>query len=305
MDRWALDVQSALKTHAIGHPICYYPVVGSTMDEARRLAEQGMPEGTVVLADEQTAGRGRFQRNWWAPAGSSLLLSLVFRPPFPPRRAHQLTMVCSLAVCDAIASVTGMRAAVKWPNDVLIGGRKVCGILAELDLGDGVHGSDVFRFAVVGIGVNVNVDLRHAPCLMAPATSLAMETRHSVSRVDLLVALLAGIEERYLALCAGRSCTQEWAGRLDTLGQRVQVCDGTERLYGLAAGVEENGALLLWLADGSTRRVLAGDVTLRSHDFYPPDGFYPVLGARRSLNAGVLAVQIGWFLSACFWRSPT
>jgi BirA family biotin operon repressor/biotin-[acetyl-CoA-carboxylase] ligase len=256
MSSLELGVQSALTTKLIGRPFYYHPVVGSTMDEARRLAQAGVPEGTVVLADEQVAGRGRLQRRWWAPAGSSLLLSLVLRPLLGPRHAQRLTMICSLAVCDAIAQVSGLRAMIKWPNDVLLGGRKVCGILTELDLV-----GDELRYAIVGIGINVNVDFTTAPPLMSPATSLSMETGRAIPRLDLLVALLSGIEKRYLALRDGRSWHQEWADRMATLGQHVRVSSGSEQWHGLAVGVDEDGALLLQLEDGSTRRVLAGDVT--------------------------------------------
>lgn len=253
-------IQDVLETTFVGHPVYCWPTIGSTMDEARRLAGEGAPEGTVVLADEQTAGRGRLERSWWAPAGSSLLLSLLLRPPLLPRQAQQLTMVCSLAVCDAIAQVSGLSADVKWPNDVLIGERKVCGILTELD----VLGSRL-NYAIVGIGININVDFCDAPAFIAPVTSLSMESGRLVPRLDLLVDLLSGIERRYVALQKGRSFHEEWAGRMVTIGRKVQVSSGDERWRGLATGVDENGALTIRLADGTLQSVLAGDVTLREH----------------------------------------
>lgn len=211
----------------------------------------------MVIADEQTSGRGRLERRWWAPAGSSLLLSLVFRPRLLPHQVQRLTMICSLAACDAIAGVTGLRAAVKWPNDVLVGERKVCGILTELELlGQRVD------YAIVGIGLNVNVTFGAAPAMMSPATSLSMEAGHPVSRLDLLVALLSGIEGRYEALQAGHSFEEEWADRMVTLRRHVRVTEGQEEWQGLAVGVDRDGALLLRLPGGTTRRVLAGDVTL-------------------------------------------
>lgn len=253
-------IRSAIKTRLIGHPVYYHPTVGSTMDEARRLAEEGAPEGLVVLADEQTAGRGRLQRSWWAPSGTSLLLTLLLRPSLSPRQAHRLTMICSLAVCDAISQVASVQAQVKWPNDVLIGGRKVCGILTELELV-----GDSLAYALIGIGVNVNADLSLAPPLMAPATSLLAEAGQTVSRLDLLAALLLGIEGRYEALRAGQAFHLEWAARMATLGCHVQVSDGDEVWCGSAMRVDEDGALLVRLSDGSVRHILAGDVTLREH----------------------------------------
>jgi BirA family transcriptional regulator, biotin operon repressor / biotin---[acetyl-CoA-carboxylase] ligase len=257
------EISSALATTLVGRPLHYWPTVGSTMDEARRLAEGGAPEGTVVLADEQSAGRGRLQRSWWAPSGSSLLLSILFRPPFSPRQAQRLTTICSLAVCDALSEVVGLQAAnlnvgVKWPNDVLIGGRKVCGILTELDVLE-----QRIRHMIVGIGINVNVDLGSAPPLMAPATSLSIEAGRPVSRLKVLVALLTGVERRYLALLEGQSFHHEWAERMTTLGHHVQVGSLSECWEGLAVGVDEDGALLVRAEDGSVGRVLAGDVTLR------------------------------------------
>jgi BirA family biotin operon repressor/biotin-[acetyl-CoA-carboxylase] ligase len=255
------EIERALTTRWVGRPVHYWPAVGSTMDEARRLVQQGspssVPEGTMVIADEQTSGRGRLERTWWAPAGSSLLLSLVFRPRLSPHQMQRLTMICSLAACDAIASVSGLRAAVKWPNDVLIGGRKVCGILTELEL----RGQRV-DYAIVGMGINVNVEFGAAPAMVSLATSLSMEAGHPVSRLDLLVALLTDIEGRYEALQAGHSFEEEWADRMVTLRHYVRVTEGREEWQGLAVGVDRDGALLLRLPDGTTRRVLAGDVTL-------------------------------------------
>jgi BirA family biotin operon repressor/biotin-[acetyl-CoA-carboxylase] ligase len=254
-------IEGALTTSHIGRSVHFWPAIGSTMDEARRLAEAGAAEDTLVVADEQTAGRGRLQRTWWAPAGTSLLLTLVLRPDLLPRQAQRLTMICSLAVCDAIAQVCGLEARVKWPNDVMIGGAKVCGILTELGLlGDRIE------YALVGMGVNVNVDFGPAPPLMAPATSLLAEVGSPVSRLELLAALLSGIEGRYEALRAGSSLHEEWSARLATIGEQVLATIGEEQWHGLATGVDRDGALLIRLADGTLKRMLAGDVTLSRSD---------------------------------------
>jgi BirA family biotin operon repressor/biotin-[acetyl-CoA-carboxylase] ligase len=183
--------------------------------------------------------------------------------PSSPSQAQRLTMICSLAVCDAIAEVAGLQGAdlrvgVKWPNDVLIDEYKVCGILTEMDLLGGR-----VRYAIVGIGINVNVSFQDAPPLMIPAASLAAASGRPVSRLDLLVALLASIERRYLALREGQTFHQEWANRMATLGRPVQVTGAVERWEGLAVGVDEDGALLVRRKDGDVQRVLAGDVTLR------------------------------------------
>ena len=256
-------IRNALTTQHLGHPVLFWPVVDSTMDEARRLIARnspaGIPEGTLLVADEQTGGRGRLQRSWWAPPASSLLLSLIFRPLLAPHQAQRVTMICSLAVCDAISEQSGLNPQVKWPNDVLIERRKVCGILTELDL----LGSEL-KHVIVGIGINVNTDFCAAPPLMSPATSLLAETGHATSRLDLLTALLASLERRYAALRDGQSFHHEWASRMATLGERVEVASGPEHWTGMAAGVDPDGALLVRMDDGNTQRILAGDVTLRS-----------------------------------------
>jgi BirA family biotin operon repressor/biotin-[acetyl-CoA-carboxylase] ligase len=247
-----------LITEWLGHSYYYWPTVGSTMEAARELAEGGAVEGTIVIADEQTAGRGRLDRTWWAVRGTSLLFTLILRPSLVPRRAQRLTMICSLAVCDAIEAATGLAVQIKWPNDVLLREHKVCGILTEL----GLSGQEL-AYALVGVGINVNVDFATAPPLMVPATSLMAEAGRPLSRVDLLNRVLASLERRYEALQAGRSFHDEWAGRLATIGRDVGASAGKERWEGTALGVDQDGALLIRLHDGTVQRVLAADVTLR------------------------------------------
>lgn len=253
-------IKQALTTSIIGQEVHFWPTIGSTMDVARQLAEDGAPEGTLCLTDEQTAGRGRLQRSWWAPPGTNLLMTCILRPALAPAQAQRLVMVCSLAVCEAIRQVTGLVAHVKWPNDVLIDGRKVCGILTEL----GITG-DKLDYVLVGMGINVNCDFAQAPEMMSSPTSLRMETGYDVSRLDLLVVLLAGIERRYEDLRQGRFSQDEWAAHVQTIGREVTVSFGEELWHGLAMGVDKDGALLIQLPGGSVQRVLAGDVTLRDH----------------------------------------
>jgi len=254
-------ISAALETAWVGQQMLFFPSVGSTNDEAMRLAEAGAPEGTLVIADFQTAGRGRLDRQWWSPPGSSLLLSLVFRPSFlAPHQAQRLTMVCSLAVCDAVEQVTNLMPVLKWPNDVLIDGRKICGLLSELGVVNAC-----LDYVVVGLGINVNVDFGHGdmPESMTSATSLEAAVGHEVSRLSVLAALLRCVEVRYERLRAGVLPRDEWQSRLDTLGREVRVTMPGQTLNGLATGVDADGALLMQLADGRTVRVLAGDVTLR------------------------------------------
>jgi BirA family biotin operon repressor/biotin-[acetyl-CoA-carboxylase] ligase len=252
-------ILAGLETAFVGRTLEYWPEIESTNARARRLAEGGAPEGTLVLTDYQTAGRGRLGRQWVAPVGSSLLMSLVFRPRIAPVQVQRLTMICGLAAVDAIESETGLEAGLKWPNDILTGGAKAGGILTEIGLrGDRVD------YAVVGLGLNVNLDPARLPGeLLMEATSLAHVLGESVPRLPLLWALLQAVETRYLALQSGHSPHNEWAERLVTLGRAVTVALGDGVVQGIAEGVDADGALLVRSADGGLRTVLAGDVTLR------------------------------------------
>ncbi len=259
-----LDVQrieALLTTAYVGRALAYYPSIDSTNRVAGELAQQGTPDGTLAIADVQSAGRGRLGRQWLSPPNANLLMSLVFYPPLLPSQAQRMTMVCALAAADGIAQTTGLRVQLKWPNDLLAGGRKAGGILTEL----GLRG-EALAYTVVGMGLNVNLRRDDLPAELRPiATSVALELGHAVPREPLLAAILQGVEARYERLKAGASPMEEWAARLATLGQRVQVSEAQDewRVEGLAEAVDEDGALLLRLADGSQRRVLVGDVTLR------------------------------------------
>ena len=226
--------------------------------DAYSRAVSGACEGLLVVADEQTAGRGRMRRNWWAPPGAALLTSLLFRPPLPPEHVQQLTMLCALAAADAVTECTGLSVALKWPNDLLVQDRKLAGLLAEA-----AFKGACLDFVVVGVGINVNMDFVSAPEFITPATSLRLALGHPVARLDLLVIYLDGVARRYAQLKVGRSPYEEWAGRLVTLGRMVCVRQVDETFEGIAEGVDPDGALLLRTADGACRRLLAADVSLQ------------------------------------------
>ena len=240
------------------------PRVGSTNDEAKRLAAQGAVEGTVVVAEEQSAGRGRLGRRWVAPPGTCLLCSILFRPALRLSETVQLTMLCALAAADALQEVAGLHAALKWPNDLLVAGRKLAGLLSE----SGVTGERV-DYVVVGMGINVNVPPQELGRLDSRATSVLAETGRRVERNLLLASLLTGVEERYYQLQAGHSPHAEWAARLATLGRTVTVTAAGGQISGTAEAVDEDGALLVRTPDGTLHRLLAGDVTLRGGEASP------------------------------------
>jgi BirA family biotin operon repressor/biotin-[acetyl-CoA-carboxylase] ligase len=253
-------VQAALTTQVFGRNLVILPRTGSTNTVAKKLAAQGAPEGTVVVADEQTAGRGRMGRRWSAPPGTCLLCSILFRPDLPLTRAQQLTMVCSMAMADAVVRVAGLHVDLKWPNDLIVQSpnwKKLAGLLTETE----VMGEQL-KFTVVGIGVNVNVKVETLPSLALDATSILAETEREVDRVTLLVTLLAEIEARYARLQAGENPHAEWSARLATLGQVVDATTSTGVHTGIAESVDRDGALLLRTPDGGLHLLLAGDVTL-------------------------------------------
>jgi len=247
-------IRAGLGTRWLAHRVVCYERIGSTNDEARRLALEGTPNGTLVIANEQTAGRGRLRRAWVAPPGQALLFSLVFYVPLSPQEAYQLTMLASLACVEAIAAQTRLQPAIKWPNDLLLGRRKLAGILSEIcGLDDGVS-------VVVGVGLNVNVDFAAWPELQQQATSLREALGWPVPRIPLLQEILRRMEDRYERMAAGQSPYSDWLEHLATLGQQVRVITHEETLEGLAKGADPDGALVLQLPDGALRRIRVGDV---------------------------------------------
>jgi len=251
----ATIITSNLETRFIGQRVIYHPQLTSTMDVARQEARQGAAGGTVIMAGEQTAGKGRLKRVWLSPRGS-VALSIVLYPEMS--YLPYLIMLASLAVVHSIKVVTGLEAQIKWPNDILINGKKVCGILIESD----VQGSQV-AYAIIGIGINVNFRLSDFPEIRSTATSLADEVARDVSRIAIIQCLLREIERLYLVLPEGEHIYWEWRDRLATLGRKVQVVSGKTTLEGTAESVARDGSLLLRHSNGSSTKIVAGDVRLR------------------------------------------
>lgn len=248
------SITADLKTRLVGQRVIYYSSVTSTNDLAKQEAQRGAAEGTVVVADEQVAGKGRLTRVWLSPKGS-IALSVILYPSVV--YLSSLIMVASLAVAHGIEAITGLKSQLKWPNDVMVNGRKVCGILIE----NSVRGN-IVEYAVIGIGINVNLRLADFPEIQSTATSLSDELGKDVSRLDLTRGLLAEIEKLYLAPSAGESVYREWRDRLITLGRRVHIKSGKTDYEGIAESVDTDGGLLLRQPDGNLAKIVAGDVTL-------------------------------------------
>lgn len=255
-DLLVASLHRELRTKLVGQNILYYPVTSSTMDVAKRAVREGAEEGTIVIADHQTAGRGRFGRRWWAPAESSILLSIILHPDL--EQLPRLNMAAALAVVHSIEKVTGLRPVIKWPNDVLIEGKKVSGALIESDVRD-----ETVNSAILGIGLNVNLDPSSIPEISETATSLREVLKEEVSRLEMLRSLLGEFEELYSALRQGEPIDKLWRHRLETLGKRVTVRWGEMVEEGYAESVDDEGNLLLRRPDGSLVTIVAGDVTLQ------------------------------------------
>lgn len=249
-------VQSLLATRRIGRPLLYLPSTGSTMDVARERARAGAPEGLVVVADEQTAGRGRLGRSWVAPAGVNLSLSVLLRPSLDVMK--RLGMIAPLAVADAVAAVSGVAVGFKWPNDVRVGQRKLSGVLIEGEL-EGERP----QFAIAGVGLNVNLDTAAYPEIADIATSIAREHGRPVSREETLAALLNAFD-RWYGEPGSEAVRLAWRSRLETLGREIDVTFAGRTEHGVAEDVDAEGSLILRRRDGSRVVLPAGEVTLRT-----------------------------------------
>lgn len=257
-------IGNALQTQRLGRPALVFEQLGSTNDVAHEYASKGARDGLLVVAEEQLTGRGRLDRKWWAPRGTCLLVSLLLRPQtatggLPLQRAGQLTMCLGLGAVEGIAEVTGVSARLKWPNDLLAGGRKLGGMLSELS----ANGTEL-GYAVLGLGLNVNVDFaaRGAPAdLLDSATSLLRQTGQPVDRLALLAAILSRTERWYERVLAGESPHEAWAQQIDTLGRRVRVSSAAGEVEGMAIGVTAEGALLVEHRRGAVQTIWSGDVT--------------------------------------------
>ena len=243
-----------MRPRVIGQRIIRRQTVASTMDEIAALAQNGEPEGTVVVAETQTAGRGRGGREWQAPPGTGVLCSILLRPTVPASRLGTLALVVGVTVAEAIEAETGQRCQLKWPNDVWLDERKVAGILIATRFE-----ADRWPWVTVGIGINVNLP---ASSLPEGATSLLVATGQSHDRSRLLEHLLDGFETAYAAFVAGDGIADlaGWRRRAALVGERVSVITAEATRSGILRDVDDDGALLLETANGGRERIVTGDL---------------------------------------------
>ena len=255
------EIIPLLSTKIVGSKICYRKQTRSTNEEAKLLAQNGCPDGTIVLAEEQLAGRGRLARGWFSPFGKGIWLSIVFRPPFMPQQAPKCTLMAAVAVRRAIAEQTGIECGIKWPNDILWQHRKLVGILTELNAE-----MDVIHYIVLGMGINVNIDKQEfLPELQDRVTSLSCIQQAPVNRLLLLKAILQNLDQYYGEVCRNGfdGIFNEWRQVSATLGNRVHVAGQDTDFTGIALDIDEDGALLVRTESG-VKKVLAGDVSIRT-----------------------------------------
>jgi BirA family biotin operon repressor/biotin-[acetyl-CoA-carboxylase] ligase len=244
----------------VGRDIRVFEQTSSTNDVVEKLARDGLREGVVVFAESQSKGRGRLGRKWLSPAHKGLWFSVLLRPDLPPQAATQLTVAAATSLVRAIEQVTDLRPEIKWPNDILLKGKKVAGVLTELSAE-----LDHVNYLILGIGVDVNLNPGDFPPeLRKLATSIKIETGHALRRADLAAAILQQLDKDYALVCTRRfsKLSEEWEAQCTTLGRRVNIRVGDRLIQGRAESLDQDGALLLRTEHGHLERIIGGDVTL-------------------------------------------
>jgi BirA family biotin operon repressor/biotin-[acetyl-CoA-carboxylase] ligase len=253
-------IKNALGQSLFAANVVYRESVDSTNRLAKALADQGAPEGTVVVAEEQTAGRGRLGRGWVSPAGANLLFSLLLRPSLEPENVFVLTMVLALAGIDAIESASHLKCSIKWPNDLYIKRKKLAGVLTEFS----VRGKSV-EHVVLGLGLNVHWHPEPGEGVARQTTSIFVETGLKTDRSDLLSRILKTFEVYYGHIKEGRMepYYKRWNDVCLVLGKQVVISSSSGEIHGLAERIDRQGALIVLDRNGSEKRIVSGDVSVR------------------------------------------
>lgn len=254
------ELKSRIRNNWAGSEIYYYEETGSTNIDAKRLGEEGAAHGTIVVADKQNAGRGRRGRVWQSPAGKDIYFTILLRPSFEPDKASGLTLVMALSVAQAVERKCGLKAGIKWPNDVVLNGKKICGILTEMNME-----TDYIQHVVIGVGINVNLDEMPEE-ISQTATSILREGGEKTARAELLQEVLARFEENYGMYEKELDLSymlEEYNSYLVNVGKQVKVLDPKGEFEGIARGINASGELLIETPDGKVAEVYAGEVSVR------------------------------------------
>lgn len=253
------ELLSTVKCQFMGQGVEYYESINSTNERAKAWAREGAGEGSLVIAETQSMGKGRLGRNWISPRGTGIWMSIILRPNLSPDKAYQLTLLAGIAMCEAIRECTGLEASIKWPNDIVVNGKKVCGILTEMS-GE----VQCIHYVVVGIGVNVNMhDFDES---IPYATSLALMGEKEYSRKEIIKVFLEQFEEIYCKYNKKASLDEflpKYKNLCITLGKQVKIINGQEEYIAIAKNINTTGELVLQLDNGTEKTVLAGEVSVR------------------------------------------
>lgn len=254
------EIKKHLKTRWAGQSLVFCDTVDSTNDEAKRQAESGAPHGTLVAAEVQSCGKGRRGRSWESPKGSGVWMSLLLRPKFEPCHASMLTLVAAMAVEDAVRNLTGICAGIKWPNDIVVNGRKLCGILTEMSTD-----ADEIQYVIVGIGINVNMS-EFPEEIRETATSLKIAAGREIDRSKLAAEVMLSWEHYYEIFLETLDLSRmkaDYNKFLVNTGREVRVLAPKKSYTGISQGINDVGELLVELPDGEIREVLSGEVSVR------------------------------------------
>ena len=261
MDSKALEeMKRRLHTKWAGQTLDYRYETGSTNEDAKKLAEDGAPEGTLVVADFQRGGKGRLGRSWTTPHKTAIAMSLVLRPQIPPEKASMMTLVAGMATAQAVKDATGLDAQIKWPNDVVVNGKKIVGILTEMSVEQGT-----IRYVVIGTGMNANMtDFPEE--IRTTATSLLLETGHPVDRTEIICKTMEHFETYYETYMNTRDMSvlkEEYQALLANMDRQVRVLEPENEYNGIARGINDMGELLVETSDGQLKTIYAGEVSVR------------------------------------------
>lgn len=262
----SFEIQPLLKTRFIGREILYFDSIDSTNTYAKKMGEENIKDGTVIIADEQTSGRGRLGRQWMSPKGKGIWMTIILKPHIAPSEASKITLAAAYALCTALDKC-GLDVRIKWPNDIVVNGKKLCGILTEMSAD-----MDIIKYIAVGIGLNANLNAHDFDsAIAATATSIKIEAGESISRKIVVSHILNEFERVYdIFIKEGsiESFLEEYKLRSAVMGKEIRVIYRKEELRGKAVDVTEEGHLIIKLEDGSTREILSGEVSIRSINGY-------------------------------------